>query len=142
MMCSGGSRTCRGKFLILFMKHSWLNVTLVEVWTMEMLVFFHAFPFLFRVELPLSPIDALGIELGRALSVLIMRGIGLLPKMEFLKSALSEGNLDRLVLEELGVTDLVMFNFYFLSTRITIQITSSNPLLYQLLSTWLEKNYL
>ena len=110
-------------------------MTLVEVSTLEMLVFTHAFPFLFRVELPLSPIDALGIELGRALSVLIMRGIGLLPRLEFLKSTLSEGNLDWLVLEELGVTALVMFSFYFLSTRITIQITSSKPLLSRLLST-------
>jgi len=85
-MYNWGSGTYGRKLLTLFMKHSWLNVTLVEVWTLEMLLFTHAFSFLFRVALPLSPIDSLGIELGNILNVLIIRGIGFLPRLAFLKS--------------------------------------------------------
>ena len=66
-----------------------------------MLVFTNAFHFLFRLALPLSPTDALGIDLGNALNMLIVRGIRLLPKQEFLKStliALPGEIFDRLVL--------------------------------------------
>ena len=101
-------------------------MTLVEVWILEMLVFTHAFPFLFRVALPQSPTAAMGIESGSTLSVLIVRGIGLLLRRAFLKSTLMvllEEILVWLVLEELGVIVLVIFNFCFLYTRVTILIT-------------------
>ena len=81
MMCSLRSGICGGEFLILSMKHCWLNVVLVKVWILVMLVFTHTFHFLFMEALPHCPIDTLGIELGNILNMLIIRGTGILPRL-------------------------------------------------------------
>ena len=93
----------------------------MEVWILEMMLFTHAFPFLFRVALPRSPTTALGIELGITLSMFIVREIGLLLRQAFLKSTLMvllREILDQLVLGELGMIALVIFSFCFLYTRV------------------------
>ena len=85
MICNLRSANYGGKLLILFKKHSLLNVTLMGVWILLMLVFTLTSPFLFRVALPWPLIPALGIALSIILSVLIVRVIGLLLRQALLK---------------------------------------------------------